>query len=494
MLSLFQVINLEYKNYTVFTHFQVPFSTNQQYYLAVNDADHGIQYHHFINDAQQIVDPVLSFNNDNVSYYNRIHKDHEECIFSKESSPVEFLPNLTAYDHLQQTTLNNQIVEHFRQFGSYETDTSGLTFAANSTLQNDFFCQMQNGVCVPIRWELRGRSNFDSHQDYYLLEFTHFTTEVDDKYLKPMNDCKQTTPRKHHPLQFIRNNANQFQNINVLNEINKNEHFTFKVAPNKFINNEPLQRKPKRLHEPDLPECIIDPVPLPKQLDWRIRGGVNYVQDQVFCGSCWTFATMGMLESRINIMQQQNNKNEPLIKLSEQSIVDCFWDEHPADSFLKSQGCEGGQPDYAIQWLKGLPGFALAENYPYFGQNDYCKMEKFTFNKYAIDQTCKVPKTVEALKLALLSGPVAITVDVISSFTFYTGGVYNDPDCKSDFELLDHNVVCVGWGVDAEFGEYWIVRNSWSSNWGIDGYIYISTQNNICGVLTDASYVTLKTK
>ena len=47
-----------------------------------------------------------------------------------------------------------------------------------------------------------------------------------------------------------------------------------------------------------------------------------------------------------------------------------------------------------------------------------------------------------------MSGPVAVTVDVIDSFTFYAGGIYNDPNCVSEFQELDHNVVCVGWGVD----------------------------------------------
>ena len=35
--------------------------------------------------------------------------------------------------------------------------------------------------------------------------------------------------------------------------------------------------------------------------------------------------------------------------------------------------------------------FALEEDYPYLGQNDYCKQEKFTFNKYKISKVCKVP-------------------------------------------------------------------------------------------------------
>lgn len=133
--------------------------------------------------------------------------------------------------------------------------------------------------------------------------------------------------------------------------------------------------------------------------------------------------------------------------------------------------------------------FALEEDYPYLGQNDYCKQEKFTFNKYKINKVCKVPMNdVDQLKQALQSGPVSVTIDVPESLTFYVSGIYNDKACLSEFSQLDHAVVAVGYGEDDEAGPYWIIRNSWSSEWGQDGYIYISAKDNICGVLTDSSY------
>ena len=53
---------------------------------------------------------------------------------------------------------------------------------------------------------------------------------------------------------------------------------------------------------------------------------------------------------------------------------------------------------------------------------------------------------------------------------------------------LGHAVLLMGYGNDAELGEYWIIKNSWSTNWGQDGYIYIAIEGNVCGVLTDAAY------
>jgi cathepsin L len=68
-------------------------------------------------------------------------------------------------------------------------------------------------------------------------------------------------------------------------------------------------------------------------------------------------------------------------------------------------------------------------------------------------------------------GPVAISVDA-SSWSSYNGGVYAGCDYSSNIDI-DHAVVAVGYGTDAKLGDYWIVRNSWTSGWGENGYIRI---------------------
>jgi C1A family cysteine protease len=53
---------------------------------------------------------------------------------------------------------------------------------------------------------------------------------------------------------------------------------------------------------------------------------------------------------------------------------------------------------------------------------------------------------------------------------------------------LDHAVLAVGYGTLR--GEpYWLIKNSWSTYWGNDGYVLMSQKGNNCGVATSPTYV-----
>jgi len=81
------------------------------------------------------------------------------------------------------------------------------------------------------------------------------------------------------------------------------------------------------------------------------------------------------------------------------------------------------------------------------------------------------------------------------SFQSYSKGIYAEPACKTKNSQLDHAVLAVGYDVDNSTGHnYWLIKNSWGTNWGIKGYFWMlkdgtGSEANMCGVATDANYV-----
>ena len=107
-----------------------------------------------------------------------------------------------------------------------------------------------------------------------------------------------------------------------------------------------------------------------------------------------------------------------------------------------------------------------------------------------IKKVVRVPATEEALKIATATqGPISVGIDAEESFQnwqFHHSGVYYGTDCKSDH--LTHGVTVVGYGTE-DGQDYWLVKNSWGSDWAEEGYIKMSrNRNNNCGIATDACY------
>ncbi|KAK7107254.1 procathepsin L-like [Littorina saxatilis] len=216
---------------------------------------------------------------------------------------------------------------------------------------------------------------------------------------------------------------------------------------------------------------------LPATVDWRKKGYVTPVKNQGQCGSCWAFSTTGSMEG------QYYRKTKSLVSLSEQQLVDC------AGPF-GTQGCNGGDEPLAYAYINNAGGIDKDIDYPYESQDGQCRFLK---NKVVARVTGCYDVTEgseQELQSAVSSqGPVSVNIDANhDSFQFYSGGVYVEQSCQNGPEDLDHAVLAVGYGTMGG-QDYWIVKNSWGGQWGLQGYIMMArNKNNMCGVATEANF------
>ncbi|XP_072924891.1 cathepsin K-like isoform X2 [Hemitrygon akajei] len=205
----------------------------------------------------------------------------------------------------------------------------------------------------------------------------------------------------------------------------------------------------------------------PSSVDWRKKGLVTDVKNQGQCGSCWAFSATGALEG------QWAKKKKQLISLSEQNLLDCD---------TGSYGCRGGYMDSAYNAIIKLGGIESENTYPYTGYQGVCRFqENNVVAKIRKYRNFKVDEVRLAKKVAKL-GPLCVAIDAsCHSFQYYSQGVYYEPNCNQ--YGVNHAVLLIGYGTE-ENGQYWLVKNSWGTAWGDNGYIKMSrNQNNNCGII-----------
>lgn len=271
-------------------------------------------------------------------------------------------------------------------------------------------------------------------------------------------------------------------NLRFIDEHNT-QNLSFKLGLNRFadLTNEEYRSKylgtkisgKKRISQRYAPRLGDD---LPESVDWRKKGAVVGVKDQGSCGSCWAFSTISAVEGINKIVTGD------LISLSEQELVDC--------DTSYNEGCNGGLMDYAYEFIINNGGIDSEEDYPYKAYDSKCDQYRKNARVVTIDSYEDVPVNDEkALQTAVANQPVAVAIEGGGrAFQLYDSGIFTGA-CGTS---LDHGVTAVGYGTE-DGKDYWIVRNSWGSNWGEAGYIRMErnlkgTSTGKCGIAMEASY------
>jgi cathepsin L len=212
---------------------------------------------------------------------------------------------------------------------------------------------------------------------------------------------------------------------------------------------------------------------LPTSYSWVEKGAVTHIKNQGQCGSCWSFSTTGSVEGCHFLAKMK------LVSLSEQNLVDC-------STAQGNQGCDGGLMTQAMDYIISNKGIDTESSYPYTAEDGTCAYNAANSGSM-LGKYVNVNAGDEGdLQIKVNSGPTSVAIDASqNSFQLYTSGVYNEPACSTS--QLDHGVLAVGWGVSSGT-DYWLVKNSWGTDWGIQGYIWMSRNNgNQCGIATMAT-------
>lgn len=314
-------------------------------------------------------------------------------------------------------------------------------------------------------------SALDLDAEWNIFKKTHnkvYKDANEERYRRGIFEYHLDVIQKHN-LEADRGQHTFWLGVNPLADM-PNEEFRRKM------NGYRMREKPVKGAATFLPPSNVGD--LPAEVDWRKQGYVTPVKNQGQCGSCWAFSTTGSLEG------QWFKKTGKLVSLSEQNLVDCSGKQG-------NQGCEGGLMDQAFQYIEDNHGIDTEAFYPYKGINEQCK---FSPANVGANDTGFVDVTAGSeadLQTAVATvGPVSVAIDAgHSSFQLYSHGVYHSFLCSE--KRLDHGVLAVGYG-NTEGKDYWLVKNSWGTAWGMDGYIMMSrNRHNNCGIATQSSYPTV---
>lgn len=194
---------------------------------------------------------------------------------------------------------------------------------------------------------------------------------------------------------------------------------------------------------------------------------ITPVIDQGYCPTCWACAVTDVLSS------QYAKKTGKLVQFSRQNLLDCVYPE-------RKNKCEGGDMITALEYTLEH-GIETELNYPFRGNHSICKIQnrESSFRPRLIALPMSTDEMV--LKRMVASyGPIAIRYFATNKFINYDRSIFYDESCTP--EVSNHVMMIVGYGTE-NGTDYWLVKNSWGTTWGLKGFAKIArNRENNCGV------------
>lgn len=293
--------------------------------------------------------------------------------------------------------------------------------------------------------------------------------ETDATYLKAFLDHKRRYNKTYtskdtmkyrfevfsQNMEFIRRHNSKISSF----ECGENQFtdMTFEEFKSKYLSQEPMLNEIKTAN--------IGPE-VKGSADWRVKGKVSQVKNQASCGSCWAFSSTGSLESAYAIFKDVS------IEFSEQELVDC-------SRSYGNHGCMGGLMSYSFEYIKKNK-IGKEQDYPYNGTDGICRAKKEGERYEVTGYSILSPIDVTGLSTALEKQPVSVAIEVQQDFMHYKSGVYVNDHCGTH---LNHGVLVVGYDTEKEI-PYFIIKNSWGTTWGDEGYILmkVGQGSGTCGI------------
>lgn len=252
---------------------------------------------------------------------------------------------------------------------------------------------------------------------------------------------------------------------------------------------------PINLFKNNIKNVDIELIDTPDEFCWKNHEEKDWTtpaKNQGSCGSCGIFAAIGVLESVINI-REDNAEIDP--DFSEQYVLSCL----PEAALTYGEGCSGGMGYKALELMMNTTpegnyynGALFDSCFPYEASDDIpCenKCSEWLENLVPILDCDQIwagndsPENRELIKsLILEKGPVGVYMQVpLNPNKFHNWGYRNHkptdyfPYREEELIWLNHEVMLLGWKDDLSIGNggYWIGKNSWGTYWGYDGFFNI---------------------